>query len=180
MKWILIAVAALIALVVVVAVVGSMLPRDHVASRQLRLRQPPDAVWRLVADFQLAPTWRPDVKRMERLPDRNGHAVWVEHGSNGAMPLEVVEHDPPRRLVTRIADPKMPFGGTWTYDIAPAASPGGSHAPDSILTITEAGWVSNPIFRFVSHVFFDQHAAMDAYLKSVTAKFNEPPALSGG
>ena len=46
-------------------------------------------------------------------------------------------------MVTRIADPHLPFGGTWTYEIAPTET-------GSTLTITEKGEVYNPVFRFVS------------------------------
>jgi hypothetical protein len=47
--------------------------------------------------------------------------------------------------VTRIADPNLPFGGTWTYEIRPGN--GGA-----TLTITENGEVYNVIFRLVSRL----------------------------
>ena len=66
--------------------------------------------------------------------------------------------EPPSLLVARIADPKLPFGGTWTYRIAPAA--GGSD-----LTITEDGEVYNVFFRFMSRFVFGHHATMDGFIK---------------
>jgi hypothetical protein len=84
----------------------------------------------------------------------------------------VVESQPPHRLVTRVAETEKNFGGTWTMAIA--AVPDGS-----TLTITEDGWVANPIFRFVSRLVIGHHATMDALLKDVAKKFNEEPALSG-
>ena len=49
----------------------------------------------------------------------------------------------------------------------------------STLTITEDGWVGNPIFRFVSRYVMGHHATMDGMLKAVAEKFGEQPELSG-
>ena len=60
------------------------------------------------------------MKSLERLPDRDGMPAWIEDverhedaaGTSSAWSVR-------RSLVTRIADPYLPFGGTWTYRIAP-------------------------------------------------------------
>jgi hypothetical protein len=172
MKWILIALAVVVALAAIVVVVGALLPRDHIASRTLRLRRPPADVWALITDVGAFTTWRPDVKRVERLPDVDGRAAWVEDAGGMTIPLETIEAQPTGRLVLRIADPKLPFGGTWTYTVK--AEPDGS-----TLTITEDGFVSNPIFRFMSRFVFGHYQTIDTYLANVAKKFNEEPALSG-
>jgi uncharacterized protein YndB with AHSA1/START domain len=172
MKWILLGLAVIVAIAVVVVVVGALLPRDHRASRTLRVRRAPADVWALITDVGAFTTWRPDLKRVERRPDVNGRAAWVEDAGGMSIPLETIESRPTERLVLRIADPKLPFGGTWTYIVK--AAPEGS-----TLTITEDGFVSNPIFRFMSRFVFGHHATIDTYLKNVATKFNEEPALSG-
>src|SRR5262245_24266293 len=59
------------------------------------------------------------------------------------IPVDVLESNPPHRQVTRVKDSEKMFGGTWTLVIAPV--------PDgSTVTITEDGWVANPIFRAIS------------------------------
>ena len=63
----------------------------------------------------------------------------------------------------RIADPKLPFGGTWTYEIAPTA--GGS-----TLTITENGEVYNPIFSFMARFVFGYDGTMKTYLANLEKK----------
>src|SRR5262249_20720597 len=88
------------------------------------------------------------------------------------VPVETVESVPPRKLVTRIADPHQPFGGTWTFIITPASS-------GSTVTITEDGWVSNVIFRFVARFVIGHHRTMDTYLTNLAKRFNEAPVLSG-
>jgi hypothetical protein len=149
MKWILLAVVIVAVLVVVVAVVGALLPRDHVASRTLTTRRPADELWALVSNPAFA-------------RDATGQDV----------PVETVESTPPGKLLTRIADPNQPFGGTWTFVITPTPT-------GSTLTITEAGWVSNVIFRFVSRFIMGHHATMDTYLRNVAKRLNEDLQLSG-
>jgi hypothetical protein len=101
--------------------------------------------------------------------------VWpvvTETAQSSSVPVDVLESTPPHRLVTRVSETERNFGGTWTIDIAPV--------PDgSAVTITEDGWVANPIFRFMSRLVIGHHATMDALLKEVAKRFNEEPALSG-
>jgi uncharacterized protein YndB with AHSA1/START domain len=163
MKWILIVVVVLIVVVALVALVGWRLPQSHIASRQARLPVPPDVVWQTITNVDAFPQWRKDIKRVERLPDRNGYPVWVEHGGSDAMTLAIERSEPPRLLVVRIADEKAPFGGTWTYRIESA--PGGS-----VLTITEHGEIYNPIFRFVARHVLGYEGTLNKYLAELTRK----------
>jgi hypothetical protein len=144
MKWLGLVVAGLAALAATVALVGTQLPRDHVASRTLRVRRPPEEVWPVVTRLM----------------------------GSSSVPVDVIEHDPPRRLVSRVKETEKMFGGTWTVVSTPQ--------PDgSTLTITEAGWVGNPIFRFVSRFVVGHHATMDGILKNVAKELGEAPTLSG-
>jgi hypothetical protein len=144
-----------------IAFLGSQLPEQHVATRTADFQQSPQAVWNVISG---PPTWRPDVKRYEALPSDNGQRKWIEYGSQGQkITYEVVEADPPNKLITRIADPHLPFGGTWTYEIVPATS-------GSKLTITENGEIYNPIFRFVSRYVQGYGATIDNYLRALQAK----------
>ncbi len=141
LKWVVLVVFALLAVVGMIALLGMQLPVQHVASRTTEFRQAPQQVWEVISG---PPTWRPEVQRYEVLPSDPAHREWREYGRHGEkMTFQVVESDPPQKLVTRIADPHLPFGGTWTYEIAPTAS-------GSTLTITEHGEIYNPVFRFVA------------------------------
>jgi len=143
-----------------------MIPKGHVATRTASFDQTPDTVWNVITDFPSAPTWRSTVKSMERLDDRNGHPVWVEVGRTGRLTYEVTEFDPPRRMVTRIADDKLPFGGCWTYEISDAGL-------RCRLTITENGEIYNPVFRCLARFVFGYHATMERYLADLGGKFSE-------
>jgi uncharacterized protein YndB with AHSA1/START domain len=173
MRWFFAALGILAGFVALAAGVGALLPRAHLASRTLRVRRTPAEVWALITDVEGFPSWRSGVTHVDRLPDRGGRPAWVEHGSSGDIPLETVDAQPPQRLVLRIADPTLPFGGTWTYIV--------SSTPDgAALSITEDGWVSNVLFRVASRFVLGHHATIDVYLKNVAAKFREKPQLSGG
>jgi uncharacterized protein YndB with AHSA1/START domain len=160
MKWILLSVAALAGIGIVVALIGAALPRDHVASREVRLPLPPERVWAAITSVDAFPSWRPDLKRVERLSGNDGRTKWIEHTSSGRITFAVDHMDAPRVLVVRIVDRELPFGGTWTYEIAPAG--GGS-----TLRITEHGEVYNPIFRFVSRFVFGHEKTISDYLAAL-------------
>jgi len=161
MKWLLVVALTLAGLLILIVVIGTLLPKKHNVSRTSSVHASPEAVWSLISG---PPNWRPDVSSYQELPPQNGHRMWRETDKhNQTITYEAMESTPPRRLVTRIADPKLPFGGTWTYEITSAGD-------GSTLTITEDGEVYNPIFRFVSRFIMGQSATLDAYMKALHAK----------
>ena len=166
MRWVLLIAGLLVAVVLIVCAIGFMLPKSHVASASARFAASPDALWTSLTDVAAFPTWRPALARVELLPDENGQRGWRELGNHDAITYRVVESVPPRRLVTRIADKNLPFGGSWTYDLAPDGS-------GTRLTITENGEVYNPIFRFVSRFIMGYTATMESVLRALGSKHGE-------
>jgi hypothetical protein len=136
MSWILWAVIALVGLVAAMALVGTQLEMGHVAASRARYRADIERVWKAV------------------------EAAIAEQ----EMKLEVVEREPPRRLVTRIP-PGGPFGGTWTCELEPGEG--------ATLTITERGEVYNVLFRFLSRFVFGHHGTQESFLKAVGRKLDE-------
>lgn len=172
-KWLLILVGGVALLVVLVLVIGAMLPREHSASRSAVYQRPPGEVWEAITGVDAMPEWRSDVDRVEHLPHRDGNPVWQETGTYGSMPMEQIEAVPRRRLVLRIADPALPFGGTWTYELEPAD--GGTR-----LTITEDGHVDNVVFRFMSRFVFGYTSTMEGYLRDLGRHFGEEIEVQPG
>jgi uncharacterized protein YndB with AHSA1/START domain len=162
MKWVLIAIGILALLIVVIVAIGYMLPRDHVAQVTRRHSAPPETVWAAMTDVERFAAWRTDLVSVERLSSADGKLRWKEKTKHDALTMEVTESDAPRRLVTRIADEGLPFGGTWTYELAPDGA-------GTVLTITENGSVYNPLFRFVSRFVMGHTATLDKY-QSAMAK----------
>ena len=75
MKWILWIVAGLAVIVLTVAVVGALLPQAHTASRSARVAMPPDALYTLLSDVDRFPSWRPDLKALQRRPDQESKTL---------------------------------------------------------------------------------------------------------
>jgi len=167
LKWTLIVLAAPILVAIVVAVVGYLLPVSHVAARFARYRQPREALFAAIRDVPAAASWREDLKGVEMLPTTDGRVRFREIGRTGRITMEIVECAAPSRMVTRIADPVQPFGGTWTFELTP-------HDGGTRLTITERGEVYNPIFRALARFVFGYTSTMDQYLRALGKKFGEP------
>jgi hypothetical protein len=150
----------------VVALLGSRLPKTHVASRSIFLHQSPQNVYAVVRDFGSAPAWRSDVKRIQVESQSGGPVHFREEGKNGTINYELVEDVPAQRMVTRILDTDLGYSGKWTYVFAPEN--GGTR-----VTIREDGEVSNVMFRFMSRYVFGQTATIDSYLTSLANRFGE-------
>ena len=135
MRWVLWIAGFLGVMIALVAIVGTRLPVTHTASRTARIGVPPPALYPMI----------------------------VELARTSEVPVRFEREEPPSLLIARIADAKLPFGGTWTYRIAPAAS-------GSDLTITEDGEVYNPFFRFMSRFVLGHHATMDQFIKKLEAR----------
>lgn len=173
MIWVFAAILLIIGVSALIVLIGSLLPAKHSISRMAQYNKAPEDIWEVVTDFAKQDTWRNDVRRVERLPDRNGRQLWQEVDKRGqAMTLETVEAIRPRRLVRRIADDNRMFGGQWTYEI-------GDYGEVTSLTITEDGEIYNPVFRFVSRVITGQTATTDQYLKALGAKLGVDVTIMG-
>jgi hypothetical protein len=93
MKIALLVVGVLVGLIAVIALIGLTLPKNHVASRTVRLRRPQAEVFAACIRYAADPKWRDELK------------------------LEIVDSESPSKLVTKIG-PGLPFGGTWTYELS--------------------------------------------------------------
>lgn len=167
MKWSAIAIIVVLAALAAVTVIGAFLPREHRAQRAAEFHQQPDAMWAAITDFPAMAGWMPGVSAVVPAEPAPGPLPrWTLRTTEGDMTIEVLEADAPHRLVTRIVEDELPFGGTWTYDISPVD--GGSR-----LVITEDGWISNPLFRFFARYVFGVNRTMDDALRGLGESFGE-------
>jgi len=156
----------LVAIIAVAFIVGLLLPRDHRASSRITLKSAPGQVWPVVRDLSsLVGTWS-ELKSARRVPEASGKEVWEQNAGGFDMRLIVEEASEPSRMVTRIdAATDAAFGGTWTYRLDPAE--GGTR-----LTVTEDGYVSNPLFRVMMKAM-GVHRTVDGYLVALGQKLGE-------
>ena len=154
--------AAVVVIPLLVVAIGYALPQGHVASVNATLPLPPNQVFERISNPERYREWRKDITALEMLATEP--PKWRETSSGDVITFEAVDSRPPERFVVRIADPDLPFGGTWTYELRPEGS--GTH-----LTITERGEVYNPIFRFVGRFFMSPTATMERYLGALRTSF---------
>lgn len=168
MKWVVMIGGGALALVALITLIGAFVPREHRATSTVVLHQPVDSVWKVVRDLGGVPAWWPEIKESVRLPDKDGHEVWRQKMSGWDVPLIVIESTAPRRLLTQIdTSAGGAFGGTWTYELTPDSGAG------TKISVTEAGWIGNPIFRTLSRFVFGYYGSLDGYLRALGKRFGE-------
>ena len=155
LKALLILATVIVATGLIVVAVGYELPVSHSVAREAVYHQSPDRLFNALTEVEAFPRWRSDVTRIEVIS--KDPLRWREHGKNGSILFEVAERQPPVRLVTRIADTSLPFGGSWLYEFYPDGG-------DTRLRITERGEVYNPVFRLMSRFVFGHTATIDRCL----------------
>jgi uncharacterized protein YndB with AHSA1/START domain len=166
--WLMWSVGGLVVLVVGGVGLGLLLPVAHHVVVSRVVPAVPEAVWTALTDVDAFPAWRPGVQAVRRLEDDEGLPGWVETAHGRSMTLRVDALDPPRRMVTRIADREAPFGGTWTYELEP-------HADGTLVRITEDGEIHNPIFRLVARYVLGYETTISGYLDALDGHMASRP-----
>ncbi len=159
-------VGGLVLLVGIMALIGSRLPKNHVAARSIFLRKSPQDVYAVIRDFASTPKWRAGVKQVDVDNSPGGPIYFREVSKQGTVNYELVEDVPAQQMATRIRDTDLGYAGQWTYTLA--AENGGTR-----ITIREDGEVSNVLFRFMSRYIFGQTSTIDSYLTSLAQHFGE-------
>lgn len=167
MRWFVVAGGVVVALIAIVVIVGTLLPRDHVAAMTVRVSATPDTIWSALTAPAEFPAWRSDVTRVELLPASLSGPSWREHSKDGVLTMRTEVAEAPRRLVMRIADKGLPYGGAWEYLIEPDG-PAASR-----VTVIERESVYNPVFRFVSRFIMGHTVTIDRYLRQLGTRFGD-------
>jgi hypothetical protein len=161
--------AVLAAVMIIVFVIGFTLPETHAASVRADYRAPAERIYAAIADVEKGPAWRSGLEKVEVL--RPEPLEWRETADWGTITFVRDEALPSTRIKTRIADESQGFGGTWTYEITPAAN-------GTTLTITENGTVKNPIFRFMSRFIFGHYKSLETYASDLGKHLGESVTVS--
>ena len=136
------------------AIYGSTQPRDHVASITVQLDRPPAEIFAIVEDVGSYPCWRTGVSKVDVVS--NDPLRFVEYIDGEGVTYEVAERIKGRKLVSRIADEDLPYGGTWTYELSESDS-------GTALTITERGFVDGLVMRGMASLLMDPRASIAQY-----------------
>lgn len=144
--------------------IGTLLPKRHVASRSATYRATPEQLFSLIAGTQ---TWRPDVLSSEEVLGQDGKEFQRETSRrNETITYEILDRVPPKSIKRRIATRNLPYSGTWTYTLEPAGE-------TTTVRVTEDGEVSNPVFRLVSRFILGHTHSIDTYLQALAKATNQ-------
>ncbi len=141
----------------VLYLLGRRLPERHIARVTVVLPASRPAVWAVITDYPGMTAWWPDVKGI-RLETRPNGEVWTwnkdSHGNEIAFRTK--EEVAPARLVREIMGDNLPFGGTWTFELADQDN-------RTQLTITEDGFIKPPLFRAIVQYFIGLDKTMKSF-----------------
>lgn len=157
LKWMSYTFLCLVGLLVLMVIIGAFLPEQHSVSATVSLPASQDRVWHLMTDLETQPRWRTGLKSVAHLPEENGHPCWTEVQKHMRMPLCADLSVAPSTRIIRIADPSLPFGGNWNYQLQAT----GKNA--SRLTITENGTVGPALWRFLDRFLIHEDASIKQY-----------------
>lgn len=152
LKWVGYALLCVGGLLVVMVVIGAFVPEEHSVSATVELPASQQRVWQLLTDIDSQPKWRTGLVSVQHLPDENGHPCWAEVQKHMRMPLCADLSAPESTRIIRIADPSLPFGGNWNYQLV-STGPSSSR-----LTITENGTVGPALWRFLDRFIIHEDA----------------------
>jgi len=159
--WFLVGFSLFTTIVLLIGFMGGWMAVEHRIVRRAIVNRPPEDVWAAITDFRGQLAWRRDLRKVERLRDVNGCEMWRETDRRGqALTYQTIDLVPGRRIVRKIADRQISFGGSWTYDIEP-------YGEVTALTITEHGEIYNPYFRFIARFVIKQSNTIDGYLAAL-------------
>ena len=150
-------------LALIVTAIGFALPQSHVVSRDATLTASPAAVFATITDVSSQSSWRTGITSVDVVS--NNPMKWREHEGSDTILYEVVESRPTGLHRVRIADPDLPFGGTWTYELT-------ADGNGTKVRITERGEVYNPLFRFMSRFVFGHTATIERYLADLRRRLS--------
>lgn len=148
---------------------GSRLPREHRSVLQRTLAARRADVWAAITDYAAMPAWWPAVKevRLERRPDGT-ELTWNKDKHGQEIAFRTQESRAPEKLVRVIVGDQLPFGGTWTFELA-EDGPGATK-----LTLTEDGFIEPPVFRAVATWFMGLDATQKDFIAALEKHLAAP------
>lgn len=167
MKWVLTLLGAIVLGLGILTVLAFTSPAVTEHNRTITLKETPEAIFAVLADVQKMPDWNRDLAKIDILPPAEGKETTRQTFKNGmAMTVVTTESLSPTHLVRAMqTSDKMPFVGTWTYEITPVEN-------GTKVTLTEVSEIKKPLFRLMVRLF-GATKYMDAHLVDLARHFGE-------
>ncbi len=169
-RWILIGVAAVVALAAATYGAGALLPPTHVAVMEGVVAKTPAEIAAIVRNVRAYPTWRRGVV-VEDIVLGPDTITYVEIADEDRIAYRLTEPLKDRQFVAAITNDDLPFGGQWTITLAP-------EGVGARVRIREDGEVRDPVYRFFLYFVFGATSSMEAYLSALGARDIAPPPIT--
>ncbi|MEM7417411.1 MAG: hypothetical protein AAF389_18105 [Gemmatimonadota bacterium] len=142
--------------------VGTLLPRDHIAEGVRALPIGADEVFWRAVDIDGWAEWRAAVDSITHIEGSNFEAIVHGLGESIRYGFELdVEQ---RTMTAEILSTGLPYGGRWTISVVET----GERASE--VRVTEEGFVTPPVWRFVAHVIIGTETSLSEYLDDLVAE----------
>lgn len=146
-------------------IVGRFLPKEFTGRAERTLRQPPDAVWAALRDFQKNPLAAGVCRKVEPLGVTGGLASWREDLGSSRVTVTTVEAVEPNRLVVAAVDDVVPLRMRWEYTLTPVE--GGTRVAIASSGTVEDGTWHVPMFRCILHLMGGADSGPAAHLQAL-------------
>ncbi len=159
--WILI---GIVAFILIIFVIGLLLPKERVVSKQTIYNAAPEVVFNIVtnnADWQ----YRSDLKDLKIVSTDGNKQVWDEYSKDGQVIRFSTLQFIPYTYYSFSMESKM-FYGHWTSTYEETAD------GKTLYTATEYITMRNPLTRLLNYLFFDIGKYMEGQQNDIRGKLN--------
>ena len=164
MKIILGTIVILIALVLIITIIGLLLPKERIVSRQSVYRVSPKKLFEVVTDNS---DWkyRTGLKDLIIIESTQDKEVWDEVQEDGSVIRFNTREKRPYSFYSFDMESKI-FTGYWTAEFI---EKGENY---TLFVATEHISVKNPFIKTISYLFFDIGKLMDVYQQDLKKRIN--------
>lgn len=153
-------------LLLVLALIGILLPKQHIANSSVEINADINEVWDKLNHVLKSAEWRSDVKSVEQNEAWNNHFAYTENLKQGTkISFAVIHKIEKEKIIKKIIHNKN-FGGEWEIQLSGSSK-------KCRVQITERGEIFNPLFRLFAKYFYDTSATINIYLKDLQNSFTK-------
>ncbi len=158
-------IAIIISIILLIGLIGLLLPKERVVSRQSYFDASPEIVYKVVTNNEDY-AYRTDVHEIRILEIDVDFEVWEEVAYNGTVIKFRTKEKTPHSFYSFDLESEL-FSGFWTAEFHETEN-GGTH-----FIATEHIRIKNPYLKVFSYLFFNIGRFMETYQNDLKAKLKQ-------
>ena len=154
----------LLSIALTIFIIGILLPKEIIVTKQTTYNHPPEVVYNVVTDNN---NWhyRSSVEDLQIIDKQDDIETWTETTGGTIITFKTLKKTP-HCFYSFDMDCKM-FDGYWTGEFKNAG------AGKTLFIATELIRIKNPFVKVMAYFFFDIDKLMEDYQNDLAAKLNE-------